>query len=144
MMEVQFLPNAPVQGQQTGQQTNASAAANDATGRTVQTKPDNVVTVAGQTEGARNERRRDQSGRSEQNTEGVGKTLEDLRLTSRRTKFEFNSDLNRVFLEVIDTKTDQVVDRIPPEELARLFQEQLKAPKPQGAGPNGAVIDESV
>ncbi len=149
-MEVQFTPFASSQTQQ--QTSQASNTTNNTTGattdaaKTVQAKPDNVVTVAAETGGTRNERRRDTPGRVSQDQ--TDKAVQDLRLTNRRTQIGFDTELNRVFLEIIDTKTNEVVDEIPPEQLVRFVAEQLRTTaEPDSTdsnGNNGGVVDKSV
>ncbi len=143
-MEVQFAPLASFQAQ-TGQPANSSAGANTASVNTVQSNPSNVVTATANTEGSRNARRDDTSGRAAQESiSSVREVIDSLRLTSRRTQIGFNSELNRVFLEVINAKTDEVVERIPSESLVRFVAEKLATPEPVETGPNGAVLDQSV
>ncbi len=143
-MEVQFAPLASFQTQ-TGQPANPPAGADSAAVKTVQSNPSNVVTATAKSEGSRNARRDDTSGRAAQEVASSARqAVDSLRLTNRRTQIGFNSELNRVFLEVINAKTDEVVERIPSEQLVRFVAEQLATPEPVEIGPNGAVLDQSV
>lgn len=134
MVDIQFGSQGPVQAQPS-QPVNTSAAAADNDVKTVQKNAANVVTLSAESGATRNERRRDTLGRQPDEAvnapgrlpdEAVNapKAPEDLRATSRRTEFDFNEELNRVFLEVIDTRTEKVIETIPPEELVRQLREQ--------------------
>ena len=143
-MEVQFAPLASFQTQ-TGQPANQPSGADSSSVKTVQSNPSNVVTATAKSEGSRSARRDDTSSRAAQEvTVSARQAIDSLRLTNRRTQIGFNSELNRVFLEVINAKTDEVVERIPSERLVRFVAEQLETPEPVEIGPNGAVLDQSV
>lgn len=129
MVDIQFGSQGSPQLQiQSPQPVNTSAAAAGNDVKTIQRNASNVVTLSAESGSARNERRRDTLGRQPDETVSTTQTLEDLRATSRRTQFEFNEELNRVFLEVVDTRTDKVIDTIPPEELVRQLRE-MAAPR---------------
>lgn len=59
----------------------------------------------------------------ENNIEGVNKFLE-KHLTS--LKFQVHEDLNRVFVEVVDQKTKEVVREIPPREFLDMISSMLE------------------
>lgn len=59
----------------------------------------------------------------DENIEGVNKFLE-KHLTS--LKFQVHEDLNRVFVEVIDQKTKEIVREIPPKEFLDMVSSMLQ------------------
>lgn len=50
---------------------------------------------------------------------------DDLQLTSRRTTLNFDSEQNRIFLEVVDTTTDEVIERIPSDQFVKFVAKAL-------------------
>ena len=70
-------------------------------------------------------------------------------MSGRRTQINFDAELNRVFLQIVDTRTEEVVETIPTEELVRQMQEQAAPPEQakepgKGALPVEEAIDESI
>ncbi len=146
-MEIQITPNTALPGgSQSGQQqSNATTADKAAAGPTIQTNPSTVVTVTQETAEQRNERRDDNLGKQPDESVTAQQAIESLRLTSRRTQLDFNKELNTVFLQVVDTRTDEIVETIPPEELVRQLKESIEPSSrfhPDDSG--GAVVDQSV
>ena len=82
----------------------------------------------------------DRSSQNAERTTGA----DSLRFSSRKT-VGFNNELNKVFIEVVDTRTDTVVEQIPSEKFVKFVSEQLQpsVQRPQD-GPNGAVIDKAI
>lgn len=145
-MEIQAIVKSPVQtGPQTSQQFNGgSAAESGASAKTIQSNPANVVTVTPEAAGTQAERRQDKLGKPQDETVGAQQVIESLRLTSRRTQLEFNTELNTVFVQIIDTRTDEVVETIPPEELVRQLKASVEPPSVGTETPGGGVIDRSI
>ena len=146
-MEIQITSSSTLSnGSQSGQQQgNASTADKAVAGTTIQTNPSTVVTVTQETAEQRNERRDDKLGKQPDESVTAQQAIESLRLSNRRTQLDFNTELNTVFLQVVDTRTDEVVDTIPPEELVRQLKESIEPSgrfQPDDAG--GAVFDQSV
>lgn len=144
-MDVSFAPQPPLPPQPGVGNGQSSANATGGEVRTLQQNPGSVVTSTTNTGNTGPDRHHDTHGRHVDERVSAQKTLESLRLTSRRTQIEFNPELNRVFLQVVDTRTDEVVDSIPPEELVRQLKEQIEPRRvDQPAGPSGVVFDEQV
>ncbi len=146
-MEIQVTSNTTLpSGSQSGQQQGtASTAGKAAAGSTIQSNPSTVVTVTQETAEQRNERRDDKLGKLQDESVTAQQAIESLRLTNRRTQLDFNTELNTIFLQVVDTRTDEVVETIPPEELVRQLKESIEPSgrfQPEDSG--GAVIDQSV
>ena len=140
------VPNlASVQPSQSQTNVASSVAGTSTDTNTVQSSPDNVVTPSAESDGARGDRRKDTLGQQPEDVTSALSELGSERLTNRRTQLGFNSQLNRVFLEVVDTKTDEILETIPPEELVRFFSdlkergESVELPEQ-----SGAVLDQSV
>ncbi len=126
-------------------QANNSVSQVSVGNNALQSNPATTVNVAAETGGTGGDRQQDRLGAQLEQAVNAQETLKDLQLTGRRTQINFNAELNRVFLQVVDTRTDEVVETIPPEELVRQLKEQVAPPElieepENGAGP----IDESV
>ena len=146
-MEIQATVKAPVQtGPQSSQQAGNSAAADSgASVKTVQANPANVVTITPEAKNAPTERRQDILGKPQEETVGAQQIIESLRLTNRRTQLDFDADLNTVFVQIVDTRTDEVVETIPPEELVRQLKASVEpATPPSAEAAGGGVIDRSI
>ena len=105
-------------------QTGTTGAAQTAT---LQTNPETTVTPVDSGGASQNDRRRDTLG---QNDTALGSredsSPEDLRLSSRRTTINFDSEQNRIFLEVVDTNTDEVIEQIPSDQLVEQVRKMLE------------------
>lgn len=145
-MDVNFtsLPSLQTQsGSSNG--SNSVSAGGDSAVKTLQSNPDSVVTQISQSAGPQNDTGNSFAQQRQPELQSAQQALDSLRFSSRRTQVGFNNELNKVFLEVVDTRTDTVVEQIPSEEFVRFVSEQLQptVQRPQD-GPNGAVIDEAV
>ncbi len=140
------VPNlASVQPSQSQTNVASSVAGTSTDTATVQTSPDNVVTPSAESDGARGDRRKDTLGQLPEEFIGALSEQGGERLTNRRTQLGFNSELNRVFLEVVDTKTDEILETIPPEELVRFFSGLIERGETEEVPEqSGAVLDQSV
>jgi len=90
--------------------------ANPARTATLETNPENVVTPSSQNDAAENDLRRDgteQDSDKSATAENQQAAATNEPLTSRRTTLNFDSEQNRVFLEIVDPATEEVVERIP-------------------------------
>ena len=91
------------------------------------------------------ERRQDRIGNQGDGSVSPQKVLDSLRLTNRRTQLDFDRELDIVVLQVVDTRTEEVIETIPSEELLRQLQ-RLVGPDQQlaTADSGGADIDRSI
>ena len=144
-MDVSFAPQPPIPPQSGSGNSQSSANVTGGDVRTLQQNPASVVTSTTNTGSNGADRHQDTHSRHVDERVSAQKTLESLRLTSRRTQIEFNPELNRVFLQIVDTRTDEVVESIPPEELVRQLKEQVEPRRLDlPSTSSGAVIDEQV
>ena len=147
-MELNSAPKTtlPSGSQTTQQSTSTSSAENNASAKPVIGNPAGAVTVSPETASAPAERRQDRLGKQQDEAVTAQQAIESLRLTNRRTQLAFNAELNTVFVQIIDTRTEEVVETIPSEELVRQLKLKADAPTSQAAGRTGGgvVVDESV
>jgi len=144
-MDVNFSSLPSLQPQSSSQSgSNPAVSAGSSAVRTLSTNPDDVVKQASVPFGPQNESGRGLARQDPPELKSAQQALDSLRFSSRRTQVGFNNELNRVFLEVVDTRTEQVVEQIPSEEFVRFVHEQLEPPNKPKSEPNGAVIDEAV
>ncbi len=144
-MDVQFVPKPALSsGQSTPQQAGQSpSAANEASAKPLIS---NAVPVVQESTSPSVERRQDKLGKQQDEAVTAQQAIESLRLTNRRTQLDFNTELNTVFLQIVDTRTEEIVETIPPEELVRQLQGRFDPPV-QAAfedASGGIVIDRSV
>jgi|GEM_PF-6938513 len=128
------------QSQTTVVQSSAASAPQSAT---LSTNPEYVVTSSAQTGRPENELRRENGGRRAErdaSTESANQAPDEFKPTSRRTTLNFDSEQNRVFLEVIDTVTEKVIERIPSETLVALIKETVN-PLPDPGGQDTSNIE---
>ena len=123
-MDVNLTSQVPLpqnnQSQQAPNATNQTGAT-----ATVQAVPDNVVTAA--TESAQsNSREEDALRRQERSVrEQAVASLDDIRIEGLKTRFGFDAEKDRVFLEILLPKTEEVLRRIPSESLIEFLQSQV-------------------
>lgn len=147
-MDVQLVPKTVLSsGPQSSPQTPpANSADANASARTVLAGPAQAVTASPEIGSPSVERRQDRLGRQDDETLSVQQALDSLRLTSRRTQLDFDEELDIVVLQVVDTRTDEVVETIPAEELVRQLREIIRPdnqPKFEEAA-GGLVVDRSI
>ena len=57
---------------------------------------------------------------------------------SSRSRLAYDRELSRVFVEIVDPDTGEVVDRFPPEELVKhmkiVTEQETSSSRPDGAG----------
>ncbi|MDD9907153.1 MAG: flagellar protein FlaG [Rhodospirillaceae bacterium] len=107
--------------------TNQTGASGPAQSATLDTNPENTVTPVDSGGASQNDRRQDLLGQDQSGARGDSeeRSPDDLQLTSRRTTLNFDSEQNRIFLEVVDSNTEEVIERIPSDQLVELVQQVL-------------------
>lgn len=123
-MDVNLTTQVPLpQTSQSQQAPNATAQA-DATA-TLQSVPDNVVTAA--TDPAQtNTREEDALRRQERSVREQGvSSLQDLQVAGLTTRVGFDAESDRVFLEILLPQTEEVIRRIPSENLIEFLQSSV-------------------
>lgn len=124
-MEVS-LNTAPVPlPQQQQSNTPPQPAADAGAVPTLQATPENVVTAAvapSETNVRDDDALRRQAGGGR---EGGVASLQDLQLNGLRTRVGFDAENETVFLEILQPRTDEVIQRIPSEGLVQFLNEQF-------------------
>lgn len=146
-MEVQFVSKAilPSAAQTSTQVVPANNAEANSASRSLLASPAQTVTVTPEVSTPEAERRQDRTGRQEEETVTAQQALDSLRLTSFRTQLDFNRELDTVVLQVVDTRTEEVIETIPPEELIRQLKEAISPQTNKFDDSNGGiVIDRSI
>lgn len=91
--------------------------------------PENTVTPVADGESLQNDRQQDQLGRDNTDTLGsarqTGRDADDLSITGRRTTLNFDSEQNRIFLQVIDADTEEVIEQIPSDQFVKMVRQAL-------------------
>lgn len=107
--------------------SNQAGSSSLAQSGTQGTNPENTVPPVDSGGATQNDRRQDLLGQDQAGTGGdtEARSADDLQLTSRRTTLNFDSEQNRIFLEVVDSNTDEVIERIPSDQLVELVQQVL-------------------
>lgn len=141
-MDVNLTPQVPLpQNSQSQPAPNATAQAGATS--TVQNVPDNVVTAA--TENTEtNAREEDALRRQErsQREQGVS-ALQDLEIAGLRTRVDFDVEEDRVFLEILLPRTEEVIRRIPSESLIEFLQSQVDRITAR-SGASSQAFDQSI
>ena len=140
-MDVNFSPLPSLSsGSQGG---SNSVPGGDTAVKTLQSNPASVVSQSNSPSGLGDGNGGGQTKQEQPDLKSAQQALDSLKFSSRRTQVGFNNELNKVFLEVVDTRTDQVVEQIPSEEFVRFVSEQLESPTQRADDDsNGAVIDQ--
>lgn len=146
-MEVQFVPKTslPSSSQSAPQAVPASHSDSGAATKPILADPAQAVSSSAKVDTPEGERRQDRIGNQGDGSVSPQKVLDSLRLTNRRTQLDFDRELDIVVLQVVDTRTEEVIETIPSEELLRQLQ-RLVGPDQQlaTADSGGAVIDRSI
>ncbi|WP_425403979.1 hypothetical protein [Hwanghaeella sp.] len=124
-MEVSLNTSPVALPQQQQSNTPPTPAADAGAVPTLQGTPDNVVTAAvapSETNVRDDDALRRQGGNSR---EGRVASLQDLELNGLRTRVGFDAESETVFLEILQPRTDQVIQRIPSEGLVQFLNEQF-------------------
>jgi uncharacterized FlaG/YvyC family protein len=123
-MEINITPPVPLsQNSQTQQAPNATTQARATT--TVQSVPDNVVTAT--TDSAQPNTREDDALRRQERSvreQGVS-ALQELQIQGLKMRVGFDAETDAVFLEVLLPNTEEVLRRIPSENLIEFLQSQV-------------------
>ena len=124
-MEVNLPPQVTLPQQATQQQSHGSTVEAGAT-QTLQKTPDNVVTAT--TEGAEANVREEDALRRESRADQdlAPPTFEDLRIDGLKTRVGYDNDQETVFLEILAPNSDEVLRRIPSEELLEYLANQVE------------------
>lgn len=111
--------------QSASNQTGASSLGQTAT---IDTNPENTVTPVANGEALQSDRREDQFGRDDtQSPSGQQATRApaDLSILGFRTTLNFDSEQNRIFLQIVNTDTDEVIEQIPSDQLVEFVRNAL-------------------
>jgi len=121
-MEIPVTPSVTTtQTQQSPNQTTDVGAT-----KTEQKIPDNVVTAA--TETKESNIRDDDALRRQDRGDAAGlATVEGLRVSGFKTRIDYDNEQERVFLEIIEPKTEEVLQRIPSESLIQYLSDELRS-----------------
>ena len=146
-MVVQFVTNTTLPS---GQQSNAQpvpagGTANDAANKPLLGNTARSVPESNKVATPNGERRADRTGRQGEEAVSPQQVLESLRLTNRRAQLDFDRDLDAVVLQIVDTRTEEVLETIPSEELI-LQLRRLAGPQDEAQTPDasGLVVDKSI
>ncbi|MEQ8442059.1 MAG: flagellar protein FlaG [Alphaproteobacteria bacterium] len=123
-MDVNLTTQVPLpQGQQ--QQSAPNATNQSGATATVQNVPDNVVTAA--TDATETSAREDDALRRQDRSEREQAlaSLQDFQLQGLRTRVGFDAESDRVFLEILLPRTEEVIRRIPSENLIEFLQSEV-------------------
>lgn len=130
----------------TGQSQNNSSISQVNVGpNALQGDASTTVNLAAETGDAGGEQQRDRLGAQFEEAVSAQETLNDLQPTGRRVDINFNSELNKLLLQVVDTRTDEVVETIPPETLVRHLKDQVAPPETREEALNASsAVDKEV
>lgn len=146
-MEVQFTPKTTLPSGQPSAPIPASpnSAENDTASKPILADSAKAVTVSANIETPESERRQDRIGKQGDESVSSQKVLDSLRLTSRRTQLDFDRELDTVVLQVVDTRTEEVLETIPSEELVRQLRQAIEPHEPSAPNDSGGlVVDRSI
>ena len=118
-MVVQFVPNTtlPSGQQSTAQPVPAGGTANDAANKPLLGNTARSVPESNRVATPNAERREDRTGKNGEEPVSPQQVLESLRLPNRRAQLDFDRDLDAVVLQIVDTRTEEILETIPSEEL---------------------------
>jgi uncharacterized FlaG/YvyC family protein len=124
-MDVNLNPQVPLQQNTQSQQTapNATSQANATT--TLQNVPDVVVTAA--TDNSQTSAREDDALRRQERSvreQGVS-SLQEFEVQGLTTRVGFDAEADRVFLEILLPESQEVLRRIPSENLIEFLQTRV-------------------
>lgn len=140
-MEVNVNPQVSLPTQQSQQAPNATSEAGAT--QTVQNVPDQVVTATTNTSSS-NVRDDDALRRDDRaSREASVAALQDLQIEGLQTRVGFDQESDTVFLEILAPQTENVIQRIPSENLVEFLAEQFERTSSTG-GSNAQALDRSV
>ena len=147
-MEVQFVPKTslPSNGQPTTHVVPASGGDSSAASKPILAQPAQAVSATARIETSDSERQQDRIANQGDGPVSPQKLLDSLRPTNRRAQLDFDRELDTVVLQVVDTRTDEVIQTIPSEELIRQLRRFAGLSQPSGAAHGGgaAIFDQSI
>ena len=116
-MDVNFTSLPSLQTQTSVQSGSNSITGGNSAVKTLLSNPDSVVSQSGESAGPKNDSDRslkrdsdrDLARQKQPELKSAQQALDSLKLSSRRTQVGFNNELNKVFIEVVDTRTNQVI-----------------------------------
>lgn len=137
-----------VSSQPGGSSPPAGSTAGATQSASLETNPENVVNAAADSGAAKGDRRQDLLGRTASDTanpargadsgpgtdartaadETASRQASDPVQAGRKTTLNFDSELNRVFLEIVNTRTEEVIEQIPSKEQVKLVARALARP----------------
>ncbi|WP_259783134.1 hypothetical protein [Aestuariispira ectoiniformans] len=143
VIEVNLPPQTTPQQQQPQQQSLNATAQAGATA-TEQTSPDNVVTAT--TDLANPNTREEDASRRESRGDRQSPlaTLENLKINGLNTRLEYDNDHEVVFLEILQPRTEEVVQKIPSEKLVEYLSEQAKQVLAEDVAYSDSALDRSI
>ncbi|MEE2934037.1 MAG: flagellar protein FlaG [Pseudomonadota bacterium] len=124
------ISNAPSLSNQTGQSQNNSSISQVSVGsNALQGDASTTVNLVADTGDSGGEQQHNRLGAQFEQAVSAQETLNDMQPKGRRVDINFNSELNKLLLQVVDTRTDEVVETIPPETLVRHLKDQVAPPE---------------
>lgn len=142
-MDVNLTSQPPLPQSNQSQQAPNATAQSGATA-TVQSVPDNVVTAA--TDAAQTNARGDDALRRQERSvreQGVS-ALQDLEVAGLTTRVGFDSESDRVFLEILLPSSEEVIQRIPSENLIEFLQTQVEPVRSGATDSASQAFDQSI
>jgi len=137
-LPAQLLSTQSAQQQPTSQQTTVTNQVGAT--QTIQSVPDQVVTATADPTAA-NAREEDAMRRQERGSrEPSVATIQDLEIKGLTTRIDYDVERERVFLEILAPQTEEILQRIPSENLLDF----LAAQAPNLTGSSSEGIDRSV
>ena len=124
------ISNTPSLSNQTGQNQNNSSISQVSVGsNALQGDASTTVNLVADTGDSGGEQQHNRLGAQFEQAVSAQETLNDMQPKGRRVDINFNSELNKLLLQVVDTRTDEVVETIPPETLVRHLKDQVAPPE---------------
>jgi uncharacterized FlaG/YvyC family protein len=146
-MDVQFVPKAvlPSAPQASPHPVPATSADANTANKPLLANAAQSVRVAPEVSTHSTDRGQDRIGKQEEEHVTAQQALDSLRLSNLRTQLNYNRDTDTIVLQLVDSRTKEVIETIPPAELLRELK-QVVGPHPQAATDNsgGAVVDRSI
>ena len=108
--------------------SNPSGASSLGQTATIDTNPENTVTPVANGEALQSDRRQDQFGRDDTQSRAGQQAAgapADLSILGFRTTLNFDSEQNRIFLQIVNTETDEVIEQIPSDQLVEFVRNAL-------------------
>ena len=147
-MDVQFVPKTtlPSSGQPSAQPVAGNQTAAKSASKPVAPEQAQAVTASANVDSHKAERRQDRIAEQGEERVSPHEVLDSLRLSSHHTQLEFDRELDTVVVQVVDTRTEEIIETIPSEELLRHVRQLAGTDTPPSSEDTGggAVFDKSV